>query len=120
MPTPYPAYVPADWSKELRAAVTVTDAGGTILEMNTEACRVFEEDGGAALIGRSVFDCHPEPARTKTIELYAVKEPNHYTITTKRGVRKVIHQMPWYREGEFAGFVEISIPIPVELPHFDR
>ena len=120
MPTPSPAQEAPAWPAELRAAITVTDAAGTILEMNAEAYRVFEEDGGAALIGRSVFDCHPEPARTKTIELYAAKEPNHYTILTKRGVRKVIHQMPWYREGEFAGFVEISIPIPVELPHFDR
>ena len=24
------------------------------------------------------------------------------------------------RDGEFAGFVELSIPIPDELPHFDR
>jgi hypothetical protein len=28
--------------------------------------------------------------------------------------------MPWYQDGEFAGVVEISIPIPDELPHFDR
>ncbi len=120
MPTPPPAREALAWPAELRAAITVTDAEGTILQMNAEACRVFAEDGGAALIGRSVFACHPEPARTKTIELYAAKAPNHYTITTKSGVHKVIHQMPWYHGGEFAGFVEISIPIPQTMPHFDR
>lgn len=120
MPFPPSAHQPAAWARELRAAITVTDAEGTILEMNDEACRVFEEDGGAALIGRSVFDCHPEPARTKTVELYDRKEPNHYTITTRKGVRKVIHQMPWHRDGAFAGFVEISIPVPEAMPHFDR
>jgi HAD superfamily hydrolase (TIGR01509 family) len=108
------------WVETLPAAVTVTDAEGTILAMNELACEVFAEDGGAALIGRSVFDCHPEPARTKTVELYRQREPNHYTITTRQGKRKIIHQMPWRRGGEFAGFVEISIVIPEELPHFDR
>jgi hypothetical protein len=28
--------------------------------------------------------------------------------------------MPWYRDGVFAGVVELSVPIPDELPHFDR
>jgi hypothetical protein len=28
--------------------------------------------------------------------------------------------MPWYQDGKFAGIVEISIPIPDDLPHFDR
>lgn len=34
--------------------------------------------------------------------------------------KKIIHQIPWTRNGVFAGFVEISIPIPDDLPHFDR
>jgi transcriptional regulator with PAS, ATPase and Fis domain len=110
----------ANWAGGLPAAITVTDADGTILEMNAEACEVFAEDGGAALIGRSVFDCHPEPARTTTENLYRRRAANHYTITTRKGKRKVIHQMPWYRDGAFAGFVEIAIVIPESLPHFDR
>lgn len=110
----------ANWTDSIPAAVTVTDADGTILEMNAEACEVFAEDGGAALIGQSVFDCHPEPSRTKTLDLYKRRAANHYTITTRKGKRKVIHQMPWYRAGEFAGFVEIAIVIPENLPHFDR
>ena len=44
---------------------------------------------------------------------------NHYTIA-KGGQRKIIHQLPWFDGGAFAGFVEISIPIPEALPHFDR
>jgi hypothetical protein len=28
--------------------------------------------------------------------------------------------MPWFEGGTFGGFVEISIPIPDDLPHFDR
>lgn len=107
------------WLEEFPVAVTVTDAQGTILTMNARSRTSFEADGGAALIGTSVFDCHPEPARTKTIRLFEGRAPNHYTVR-KNGQRKIIHQIPWYRDGAFAGFVEISIPIPDSLPHFDR
>jgi hypothetical protein len=87
--------------------------------MNPRSVETFAADGGAALVGRSVFDCHPEPARTKTIELYRERQPNSYTIR-RHGQKKIIHQLPWFEDGEFAGFVEISIPIPDDLPHFDR
>ena len=100
-------------------AITVTDADGTIVAMNARACESFADAGGAALVGASVFACHPEPALARTRELYGRQQPNHYTIR-KHGQRKIIHQLPWLRDGAFAGFVEISIPIPDELPHFDR
>ena len=108
-----------DWYEEAPASITVTDAEGTILAMNASAREVFASDGGSELIGRSVFDCHPEPALTRTRDLYRGREPNHYTIE-KEGVRKIIHQLPWFRGGVFAGFVEISIPIPDSMPHFRR
>jgi transcriptional regulator with PAS, ATPase and Fis domain len=107
------------WSEDLAAAVTVTDADGTIIGMNARSRATFAADGGAALIGKSLFDCHPEPALGKTRALFAERAPNHYTVT-KNGQRKIIHQLPWFREGRFAGFVEIAVPIPDELPHFER
>lgn len=107
------------WVRGVKVAITVTDADGTITEMNPRSIETFASDGGAALVGRSVFDCHPEPARTQTLALYAERRPNSYTIR-KGGQRKIIHQLPWFEDGAFAGFVELSIPIPDELPHFDR
>jgi transcriptional regulator with PAS, ATPase and Fis domain len=107
------------WTEELPVAVTVTAADGTIVEMNGRSRDTFAADGGAALIGQSVFACHPEPARSKTRALYERGLPNHYTIR-KNGQKKVIHQVPWFENGTFAGFVELSIPIPDDLPHFDR
>ncbi len=107
------------WIEGLPVAVTATAADGTIMAMNERSREAFASDGGAALIGRSVFDCHPEPAQTKTRQLYAAQRSNHYTIR-KNGQKKIIHQMPWFEGGSFAGFVEISIPIPDDLPHFDR
>ena len=107
------------WVEELPVAVTVTDETGTIIVMNARSRETFAADGGGALIGKNVFDCHPEPARAETLALYQRRQPNHYTIR-KGGKKKIIHHLPCYREGRFAGFVEISIPIPDELPHFDR
>lgn len=108
-----------NWTEELRAAITVTALDGTILEMNARAAETYAADGGRALLGKNVLDCHPEPARTRTAVLYEKPTENHYTIR-KAGQRKIIHQLPWFRNGIFAGVVEISIPIPDEMPHFER
>ena len=107
------------WDEETPVAITVTDADGVIVHMNARARETFAKDGGGALVGRSVLDCHPEPARTRLGALLAEQRANHYTIS-KGGQRKIIHQIPWYRDGKYAGLVEISVPIPDALPHFDR
>ena len=108
-----------NWLKEFPAAITVCDPDGIILEMNDKAAKTFESDGGYALIGKNMLDCHPGLARQKTERLLAAKEKNVYTIE-KKGVKKLIYQSPWYQDGQYAGFVELSLEIPVEMPHFIR
>ena len=108
-----------EWIKEFPAAITVCDTEGIILEMNDKSAKTFEKDGGRKLIGSNMLHCHPVPARTKTERLLAAREKNVYTIE-KNGVKKLIYQSPWYRNGEYAGFVELSLEIPSELPHFIR
>lgn len=108
-----------DWTKEFPGAVTVCDRDGTILDMNDRAAQVFAADGGRALIGRNALDCHPEPARTKLRNLLESGNPNVYTIE-KKGVQRLIYQAPWYEGGRYRGFVELSLEIPVDMPHFVR
>jgi PAS domain-containing protein len=108
-----------DWIKEFPGAVTVCDEAGVILSLNDRAAETFREDGGLALIGRNVLDCHPEPARSQLAEMLAAGRANVYTIE-KNGVRKLIYQSPWYRDGRYAGFVELSLIIPEAMPHFNR
>ena len=108
-----------EWIKEFPAAVTVCDAAGIILEMNDKSAKTFQSDGGYGLIGLNMLDCHPEPARTKTERLLAAQQKNVYTIE-KNGVKKMIFQSPWYLDGQYAGFVELSLEIPFELEHFIR
>jgi transcriptional regulator with PAS, ATPase and Fis domain len=107
------------WVKEFPAAVTVCDEEGILLEMNDKAAKGYEKDGGRKLIGSNMLDCHPDPARQKTERLLAAKEKNVYTIE-KNGIKKLIYQSPWYRDGQYAGFVELALEIPFEMPHFIR
>ena len=107
------------WIEQFPAAVTVCDPAGVILEMNKKACQTFSASGGAALVGRNLLECHPEPARSRLREMLQRQTPNSYTIE-KDGVKKFIYQSPWYENGEYRGFVELSMEIPFELPHFRR
>ncbi|MCE9646070.1 MAG: diguanylate cyclase [Chloroflexi bacterium] len=107
------------WIREFPAAITVCDGQGIILEMNEKAAKTFEKDGGYKLIGSNMLDCHPDPAREKTERLLAARARNVYTIE-KNGIRKLIYQSPWYENGQYAGFVELSLEIPFEMPHFVR
>lgn len=107
------------WVRELPASVTVCDTEGVITEMNDRARASFADDGGATLIGTNVLDCHPQPARTLLEHLLKTGTSNCYTIE-KEGKKKLIFQSPWYENGEYRGLVEISIPLPDELPHFVR
>jgi len=107
------------WVKEFPGAITVCDPDGIILEMNDKAAESFQEDGGRALIGKNVLDCHPESARSKLQHLMDERQVNVYTVE-KNGLKKLIYQSPWYKNGEYAGFLEISLEIPFELSHFVR
>jgi len=108
-----------DWIKEFPAAVTVCDPQGVILAMNDKAALTYEKDGGYDLVGRNMLDCHPEQARIKTEKLLADREKNVYSIE-KNGIKKLIYQSPWFKDGDYAGIVEISLEIPFEMPHFLR
>ncbi len=105
--------------KEMDVAVTVCGADGEILEMNEKSRKTFLKPGREELIGQNVLDCHPEPARSKLADMLAHPRNNAYTIE-KNGIRKLIFQTPWYENGVFGGFIELSMEIPAEMPHYVR
>jgi transcriptional regulator with PAS, ATPase and Fis domain len=108
------------WFDEFPGAITVCDTDGIILEMNDVAAEdVFKDDGGRDLIGKNLLDCHPEPARRKLERMMDKQETNVYTIE-KKGKKKLIYQTPWYKDGVYAGFIELSLEIPFDMPHFVR
>ncbi len=107
------------WVDAFPVAVTVIDAEGRIVEMNGKSREVFASDGGAALMGHAVLDCHPEPSRTKLSGMMNDRRTNVYTIQ-KNGKKKLVYQAPWFKDGAYAGFVELSLEIPWDVPHFNR
>jgi transcriptional regulator with PAS, ATPase and Fis domain len=107
------------WIKELPAEVMACDTDGIILEMNAEAESLFAADGGRGLLGANVLDCHPEPARLKLEGLMQKQIANAY-YNTENGEKRFFYQAPWYKNGRYAGFVEISFAVPEDIPHFLR
>jgi len=107
------------WVEEFPAEITVCDAAGTLTEMNAAAEAVFAEDGGRGLLGSDVLDCHTGADRLKMEDLLAHPQPNAY-VNEANSKRTFFFQSPWYQDGRFAGYVEISFDLPADIPHFIR
>ncbi len=107
------------WIKSFPAAMMVCDCDGIIIEMNDMAAQTHANDGGYNLIGSNMMQCHSEESRAKLGAMFEEQHRNVYTIE-KNGVKKLIYQSPWYADGVFSGFVELSLEIPFDMPHFIR
>ena len=108
-----------DWMLDFPNAITVCNLQGIVLDMNDKAAAAYLKYGGKELIGKSLLDCHPEPARQKLLQLLRSGDCNAYTIE-KNGIRKLIYQSPWYCNGQRRGMVELALEIPSDVPHFIR
>ena len=108
-----------NWVKDANVAITICDPEGIILDMNEKSCQVFANDGGKSLIGTNLLACHPEGARKKLVAMLKDQTANCYT-TEKNGIKKLVYQTPWYKDGNYMGFVEMLIEIPLEMPNYVR
>ena len=108
-----------NWSDEFEGAITICNAEGVITYMNETSIKQFSKYGGGNLLGTNLLDCHPEPSRSKLVEMLRTPIRSTYTVE-KNGIKKIIHQTPLYEKGIFSGVVEISFEIPQPLPHFIR
>jgi hypothetical protein len=107
------------WVKEFPGAIVVCNKEGIILDLNDEAAVMFTDNGGMKLVGSVIFDCHPESCRAKLKALMKSRQKNIYTIQ-KDGRRELIFQTPWYRDGQYAGYCELILELPWDMPHFNR
>jgi DUF438 domain-containing protein len=108
-----------EWFEQLPCSVTVCDKDYTILYLNDRSAEVNAQEGGKDLVGRNLMDCHPPEAQAKLRKVMASARPNVYTVE-KKGVRKMIYQAHWKKNGRVAGLVEITFELPREVPHFVR
>ena len=105
--------------KEFNGAVTICDSQGIIVYMNEASKDLFKKDGGGQLIGKNVLDCHPEGSRSQLANLLEEPRTNIYSVE-KNSIHKLVHQSPWYRDGNFAGLIELVLEVPSQVPHFKR
>jgi transcriptional regulator with PAS, ATPase and Fis domain len=111
---------PTDFLDGIEASVSMCDEKGITTYMNARAAKGFAAQGGYALLGKDMRDCHPSGEVLAKFEaLLASQELNAYTIE-RDGQRKLIYQVPVFHEGAFKGYAEFALPIPWELPHFVR
>lgn len=106
-------------ANELPFAITVCDTNAIILYMNERSASTFQKYGGTEIIGTSLFLYHHGPTSDKLQKLFDTATKNAYTIE-KNGIKKLVYQSPWYKDGKFAGLIELSLEIPMEMPHFIR
>lgn len=106
-----------EWAEQMNCAVTVCDAECRIIYMNAKSRATFAKHGD--LIGKSLIDCHSPRSQAIIRDLLATGGSNSYTIE-KHGIRKMIYQTAWRRDGKVAGLVELSMEIPQDMPHYVR
>ena len=107
-----------DWAEQLHCAVTVCDTEGVVIYMNERSRETFNRDG-KSMVGQNLFPCHKERSQQMIRKMMETDTTNAYTIS-KNGLRKMIYQSPWKKDGKVAGMVEISMVIPEEMPHYQR
>ena len=106
-----------DWAEELSCAVTVCDKDGVVVYQNAKARKTFESYGD--VVGKNLKECHSAASMDKIEKMITAGASNSYTIE-KKGVKKIIHQTPWHKDGILMGLVEFSIEIPENMPHYIR
>ena len=110
---------PHPWVKEFPGTLTVCDKNGIVIDMTDRAAKAFAEGGNPDLVGAPVYDCHPEAAKIKLKALFDSRRTNVYSFT-KDGRKRLVFQTPWTVDGEYAGFLDLTLELPADMPHFDR
>jgi transcriptional regulator with PAS, ATPase and Fis domain len=108
-----------EWFENLPCAITVCDRNYRILYMNDKTAEVNKEDGGKALIGKNLMDCHPPEAQKKLREVMVSSRPFAF-IVERKGVKKMAYQSHWMKNGCVGGLVELYFELPRGIPNRKR
>jgi hypothetical protein len=108
-----------EWFEQLPCSVMVCDKKYKILYLNDKAARDHADDGGRALVGTDLMDCHPPDAQVKLRKVLASGLPNVYT-TEGRGKKKLVYQCQWKKGGRVGGLVQLVIELPKAIPNHSR
>ncbi len=108
-----------EWFEHLPCAITVRDKKYKILYMNERSAEVNKESGGKGLVGKNLMNCHPPEAQKKLREVMVSGRPRAFTLE-KKGVKKLVLQSHWRKNGRPAGLVEFYFQLPEDPPNIER
>jgi transcriptional regulator with PAS, ATPase and Fis domain len=108
-----------EWFEQLPCSVIVCDRKYNVLYMNDKAAEDHADDGGRALVGTDLMNCHPPEAQAKLKEVLRSGRPNVYT-TEERRKKKFVYQCQWKKGGRVGGVVQLVIELPRDVPHHAR
>jgi PAS domain-containing protein len=101
----------------LQGEVVVADENIDIVYLNEAAIRHYEKDGGAALIGRSLLDCHNPESRRQIKEMYEAFARGDLQarqwLIPKDGYARRAMVMPVVQDGQVKGCLELVIEEPL-------
>ena len=100
-----------DFLYELDFTISVCNKEGEIIYMNKKCADSFGKEGGLSLVGSNILDCHPEPSKSRLKEMMLTHETQSY-MKGEGQKKRLIHQTPVYKNGEFDGYIECIIPLP--------
>jgi transcriptional regulator with PAS, ATPase and Fis domain len=103
-----------DWVEEFPGMISVCDVDGKIMVLNKKIAAYFSSTGGKELIGTNLFDCHGNTSGEEIKQLMKQEKADVY-IAEENGERELVIHSPWFKEGEFAGLVEITLPFNGEI-----
>lgn len=108
-----------DWIEEFPGMISVCDTEGKILVLNKKIAAYFAATGGKRLIGSNLFDCHNPVSGAQVRDLLENRKGDVY-IAEEDGSQELVIHSPWYQDGDFAGLVEIAIPLEAPIRHVKR
>ncbi len=109
-----------NWADNIEMTVMHCDTRGRVTYMNKKCGEMFKKFGGMELIGKNIFDCHPEGANAKLKEIMDKRVSHSYSIE-RDGRKTMLHSFPLLNDkGEYIGFGEITYEIPYDMPHYVR
>ena len=96
---------------EDKCAVVICDINHKIIYMNPVACERYSKRGGAALVGKSLLDCHNSKSNemiVKVIEWFKTSKSNNriYTYHNEKENKDVYMIALRDEQGELIGYSE--------------
>lgn len=107
------------WIEDCPFPIKACDKDANLVFINGKAAKNAEKLGGKSLVGKNILAFHKPQSQEKLKKLIAEGSCNVYSIE-KKGKKSLVYQLPWIEGGKVCGMVEMTLPLPDDIPHYVR